>query len=67
MASDKKNVQEIEVRFDILHAVKNSVRFKPHDDEADRVTKGFYLMNDSYEAMGKPDSITITVRPVKKL
>jgi len=55
-------LEEITVQFDTLQAKKHSMRFAPHDAEAAELSATIYIKNEIWEALGKPESIDVTVR-----
>lgn len=47
--------------FKIKYKCKNSVRYEPMDDSAKCITGGFYLYNEIFERLDRPNKITIGV------
>lgn len=40
---------------------KSCVRFEAKGDDGEKVAASLYLQNAAFEALGKPESITVTV------
>ena len=58
-----------EVRLDLTRPCKHSVRYdtpKEYPKQAEML-RTIYIGNVLYECIGRPESITVTVRPIKKL
>lgn len=58
-----------EVRMDrpVDGIKKHSVRYNAHNEQQAKLIKSIYICNTLYNAIGKPESITVAVRPVKQL
>ncbi len=55
----------ISAKFKRERSCKNSIRYKPIDDEGKRITSVIYLMNDSVVALSQPDVISVTMTKIE--
>lgn len=54
----------------VEHPITGDVQFAQHiddDEDYENLGTGVFLMNETWEDMGKPDTIAVTVEPGGKL